>query len=177
MNKLVDQISTTGKGNVDAALKLAKLSAEAANQLLGLQMEAAKAFMTEQSASVKNLSSGGDPKGMTAAPAKAAEKAVESALGFSRNVYEIAAHTQHEIAAVMEERFNAMREDMQSVIEEMAKQVPGGAEPAVNALKAAFASSQNAFDALSKAAKQGAHAAETNLKTAMAGVTAATRKK
>jgi phasin family protein len=162
---------------VDAALKLAKLSAEAANQLLRLQMEAAKAFMTEQSASVKNLASAGDSKGMTAAPAKAAENAVESALGFSRNVYEIAAHTQHEIAAVMEERFNVMRQDMQSVIEEMAKQVPGGAEPAVNALKAAFASSQNAFDALSKAAKQGADAAETNLKTAMAGVAAATKKK
>jgi phasin family protein len=177
MNKLIDQISTTGKSNMDAALKLAKLSAEAANQLLRLQMEAARTFMAEQSASVKNLASPGDSKGMTAAPGKVAEKAVESAVGFSRNVYEIAAHTQHEIAAVMEERFNAMREDMQKVMEEMAKQVPGGAEPAVNALKAAFASSQNAFDALSKAAKQGADAAETNLKSALSGVAAATKKK
>ena len=55
MNKLTDQISTAGKGNVDAALKLANLSMDAAIQLTHLQMEAAKAFVAEQSASVQSL--------------------------------------------------------------------------------------------------------------------------
>lgn len=165
MSKLIDQMSATGKESVDAALKLASLSAEAANQLLRLQMEAAKAFVTEQTASVKSMAAGTDAKGRAAAPGKVAEKAVESALDFSRNVYEIASNTQHEIAAVMEERFNVMREQMQAAMGEWLKQAPGGSDPAVNAIKAAFVSSQNAFDALNKAARQGANATANRAKS------------
>lgn len=177
MNKLTDQISTTGKGNVDAALKLANLSIEAANQLMNLQMAAAKAFVNDQSASVQTLASAHDPHSMPAMPTKLAEKTAESALDYSRKVYEIAAHTQQEIAAVMEERFNAMRQEMQGAMTELLQHAPGGAEPAVNAMKAAFAATQNAFDAMSKAAKQGVATAEANVKTALTSATAAAKKK
>ena len=171
MNKVIEQMSATGKGNVEAALKLAKLSAEAANQLMHLQMEAAKSLMSGQAAATH------DAQSNSSMPAALAEKAAEGARDYSRKVYDIAAQTQHEIAAVMEERFNVMRQDMQVAMEELLKHAPGGAEPAVNAMKAAFASSQNAFEAMSKAAKQGVDAAEVNLKAAMTSATAATKKK
>lgn len=171
MNNPIEEISMVGKGNMDAAMKLAELSVEAANQLMRLQMEAAKAF---RSASVQALASAHDPKSM---PNKLAEKGVESALDYSRKVYEIAAHTQQEIAAVMEERFNAMRQQMQGAITKMFEHAPGGAEPAINAMKAAFASSQNAFDAMSKAAKQGTDAAEANVKTVLTSAAGVTKKK
>jgi len=177
MSKLVDQVSTAGKGNVDAALKLANLSIEAALQLMHLQMEAAKAFVAEQSASVQTLASANDPRSTPVMPNKLVEKTAEGALDYSRKVYEIAAKTQHEISAVMEERFNAMRQEMEGAMTELLQHAPGGAEPAVNAMKAAFASSQKAFDAMSKVAKQGASAAEANVKAALSSAAAATRKK
>src|SRR5207344_1960414 len=103
MNKLTDQITTAGKGNVEAALKLANLSMDAAIQLTHLQMEAAKAFVAEQSASVQSLASTNDPHRTPVASNKAVEKAAEGALDYSRKIYEITAKTQHQIAAVMEE--------------------------------------------------------------------------
>ncbi|MGH8618878.1 MAG: phasin family protein [Burkholderiales bacterium] len=175
-NKLTDQISAAGKDNVDAALKLASLSVATAERLMRLQMEAAKAFVTEQSANAQALAGARDPESMLTMRSKLAEQAVERALGYSRSVYEIAAQTQHEIAGVMEERFNAMRQDMQGAMEEMFKNAPGGAEPALNAIKAAFASSQNAFDTMSKAAKQATDAAEANVKAIMSAANATKRK-
>ena len=177
MNKLTDQISTAGKGNVEAALKLANLSMDAAIQLTHLQMEAAKAFVAEQSASVQSLGSTNDPRKTQVVANKSVEKAAERALDYSRKIYEITAQTQQQIAAVMEERFNAMRQEMQGAMTELLKNAPGGADPAVNAMKAAFASTQQAFDAMSKAAKQGADAAEANVKAAVSSATATTKSK
>jgi len=176
MKKLTDQISAAGKGNVDAALKLASLSVATAERLMHLQMEAAKAFVTEQSANAQALARAGDPESMLAVRSKLAEQAVERALGYSRSVYEIAAQTQHDVAGVMEERFNSVREEMQGAMEEMLKSAPGGAEPAVNAIKAAFASSQSAFETMSKAAKQASDAAEANVKALMSAANAAKKK-
>ena len=140
MNKLTDQVSAAGKGNVEVALKLANLSIEAAVQLTHLQMEAAKAFIAEQSASVQKLTSAVDQGKPPAIPNKLAEKAAEGALDYSRKVYEIVAQTQHQITAVMEERFSAMNQEMQGAMTELLQHAPGGAEPAVNAMKAALAS-------------------------------------
>ncbi len=177
MTNPIEDMSLVGKGNMDAAMKLAKLSAEAANQLLNLQMEAAKTFATDQAASVQTLASGHNPQGMPVMPNTLAEKGVASAVDYSRKVYEIAAHTQHEIAALMEERFNAMRHEMEGAMAKLFEHAPGGAEPAMNAMKAAFASSQNAFDAMSKAAKQGTDAAEANVNKTLMNISSASRKK
>jgi phasin family protein len=176
MNELKDQISAAGKGNVDAALKLASLSMETAERLMRLQLEAAKAFVSEQTENAKALTSAGDADSMLAVRGKLAEQAVERALGYSRHVYEIAAQTQHEIARVMEERFNAMHQNMQGAVAEMFKNAPGGAEPAMQSIKAAFAASQSAFDTMSKAAKQATEAAEANVKAIMNAATAAKKK-
>ena len=176
MNTVTDQIGAAGKGNMDAALKLASLSVETAEWVMRLQMDAAKAFVTEQSANAQALAGAGDPESMLAVRGKLAEQAVERTLGYSRSVYEIAAQTQHEIAGVMEARFNAMRQEMQGAMEEMFKHAPGGAEPAMNAIKAAFASSQNAFDTMSKAAKQATDAAEANVKAIMSAANATKKK-
>jgi len=177
MNKLADQIGTAGKGNVEAAFKLANLSMDAATKLMHLQMEAAKAFITEQSASEQSSKSADDPRSAPVVPNKLIEKAAEGALDYSRKLYEIAAQTQRQIAAVMEERFNAMRQETQGAMTELLQNAPGGAEPAVNAMKAAFASTQQAFDALGKAAKQGVDAAETNVKAAASSAAGTTKKK
>jgi phasin family protein len=177
MNKLTDQISTAGKGNMEAALKLANLSMDAAIQLTHLQMEAAKAFVAEQSASVQSLGSTTDPRKTPVVSNKSVEKAAEGALDYSRKIYEITAQTQHQIAAVMQERFNAMRQEMQGVMTELLQKSPGGADPAVNAIKDAFASAQQAFDAMSKVAKQGAGAAEANVKAAVSSAAATTKRK
>jgi phasin family protein len=177
MTKLTDQISTAGKGNLEAALKLANLSMDAAIQLTHLQMEAAKAFVAEQSASVQSLASTNDPRSTPVVPNKLTEKAAEGALDYSRKVYEIAAQTQQQIAAVMEERFHAMRQEMQGAMTELLQNTPGGAGSAVDAIKAAFASTQQAFDAMSKVAKQGADAAEANVKAAVTNAAATTKRK
>jgi phasin family protein len=176
MNKLTDLISAASTGNVEAALKLASLSMDAATQLMRLQMEAAKAFVTEQAASVQSLGSVNDTRSTPVATSKFAEKAAEGAVDYSRKVYEIAAQTQHRIAALMEERFNAMRQEMEDAMTGLLQNAPGGAEPAVNAMKAAFASSQQAFDAMSKVARQAADAAEANVKAAVSSAAATKRK-
>ena len=177
MNKLTDQISTAGKGTVEAALKLANLSMDAAIQLTRLQMEAAKAFVAEQSASVQSLGSTSDPHRTPVVANKLTEKAAQGALDYSQKIYEIAAQTQQQITAVMEERLNAMRQEMQGAMTELLQNAPAGAEPAVNAMKAALASTQQVFGAMSRSVKQGADAVDANVKAAVSNAAATTRRR
>jgi phasin family protein len=164
MSKIPEELVGLGKGSVEAALNFAQVSIESAERMMRLQLEAAKTFVAEQAETVKALAGAKDPEALMAVRARLAEKSVESALGYSRNVYEVAAQTQQQLSQLAGQRFAAYQQEMGTAMEKMIKAAPGGSDVAVDALKSTIAAAQAAMDSMTKAAQQAAELAEANVK-------------
>ena len=164
MAKMPEQLAGLNKGSIEAALSFAQVSMESAERMMRLQLEAAKAFVAEQSATAKALAEAEDAEAMMALRARLAEQAVERALGYSRNVYDVAAQTQQQLTKLVEQRFAAYQQEMAAAMERMIKAAPGGSDAAVEAVKSTVAATQAAMDSMTKAAKQVAELADANVK-------------
>ena len=130
-----------------------------------LQLDAAKTFIAEQAETANALASAKDAEALTAVRARLAEKAVQSALGYSRDVYAIAAQTQQQLGQMAAQRFAAYQQQMGSAMEKMFKAAPAGSGVAVEAMKSTMAATQTAVESITKAAQQAADLAEANLKS------------
>lgn len=173
MAKMPEEMTEMSKGTVEAALGFAKVSMESAERMMRLQLEAAKAFVTEQTETAKALAEAKDAESLMALRARITEQAVERALGYSRNVYEVATQTQQELTKLVEQRFAGYQQEMSASLEKMFKAAPGGSDTAVAALKTSIAATQSAMDGVSRAAKQAAELADANVRAVTDAATSA----
>ena len=168
MAKMPEQLAGLkglNRDSVEAALDFAQVSMESAERMMRLQLEAARTFVEEQAAIARDLADAKDAEAMMALRAPLAEKAVDRALGYSRNVYEVASQAQQRLGKLVEQRFAAYQQEMVTAMENMLKAAPGGSESAVAAVKSTLAATQAAIDTMSKAAQQATELAESNMKT------------
>ena len=164
MSNVPEQFQSLNKEAVEAALSFAQVSMASADRLLRLQLDAAKTFVAEQTQTAKALADAKDPEAMMALRAHLAEQAVERAIGYSRNVYEVATETQQQMTKLVAERLATSQQQIASAMENMLKSAPGGSNPAVEAMRSTMAATQSAMDSMTKAAKQAAELAEVNVK-------------
>ncbi len=164
MTKMPEQIQGFNKEAVEAALSFAQLSMAGAERLMHLQIDAAKTFVAEQTESAKALAEAKDPASMMALRARLTEQAVERAVGYSRNVYEVATQTQQQLAKLVEGQLAASQQQFAGAMENMFKAAPGGSNAAIDAVRSTMAATQSAMDSMNKAAKQAAELAEANVK-------------
>ena len=177
MVKGPEQLAELGRGGVETAMKFANLAMESAEKMMRLQLEAARTIVAEQTENAKALGEAKDPEGMMALRNRLTEQAVERAMGYSRNVYDIAAATQAEMARMMQERFAAYQKEMTDTVAQMFQNAPGGSQGALTALQSTFAATQAAIENITKAAKQAQELADTNVRAAMSAAQAAAPKK
>lgn len=173
MTKMPEQIQGFNKEAVEAALSFAQLSMAGAERLMHLQIDAAKTFVAEQTESAKALAEAKDPASMMALRARLTEQAVERAVGYSRNVYEVATQTQQQLAKLVEGQLAASQQQFAGAMENMFKAAPGGSNAAIDAVRSTMAATQSAMDSMTKAAKQAADLAEANVKAVTDAATSA----
>jgi phasin family protein len=153
---------------LETALSFAKISMTSAERMMRLQLEAAKLFIEENAKAAQALASAASPQEIATVRDQLAQGCVEKALGYSRNVYEIAKETQTEIGQLMGERMAAFSKDMTGVVEKALKNAPGGGDAALAAFQSTVAATTAAMDTLTKAAQQAADFTDSGLKTAAA---------
>ena len=100
--------------------------------------------------------------------AKLTEAGVQTALGYSRGVYEIASEAQADFSALAEEAWASYTKGMAAWVEKATKNAPAGSDVAVTALKSTVAATTAAFDQLSKATKQVVNFADASMRAATA---------
>jgi phasin family protein len=164
MAEIPEPLVGLSEASVEAALRIAQVSMESAERMMRLQLDAAKTFVAEQAETANALAGAKDPQALVAVRARLAEKAVESALGYSRDFYAIAAQTQQQLSQMAGQRFAAYQQQMGAAMEKIIKAAPGGSEVAVEAVKSTLAAAQTALDGMAKAAQQAAELAEANVK-------------
>jgi hypothetical protein len=106
-----------------------------------------------------------DVQELLALRTRMAESALESLMGFSRSIYEVASEAQSEFGKLAEERMSTFQQAVTEGVDQATKSAPAGSDVAVAAIKSSLAASTAAFDSFSKAAKHAASLADASLRT------------
>lgn len=171
MYNATEQFAALNQAGVANAIKLASLSIENAEKLAQLNISAARAAVAQAVESAKAAAAVKDVQELLALRAKFAEAGVQSATGYSRNLYELSSEAQAGLSALAEESWASYTKGVASWVENASKAAPAGSDAAVNALKSTFAASTAAFDQFQKATRQVVDLADANIRAATVNAT------
>ena len=171
-----EQFAEFNKANVAQATKLAALAMANAEKLFQLNISAARTALAQGVEGATEAASIKDVKELMALPTKYAETNLQSALGYSRSLYEVASEAQAQISKFAEESWAAYTKGVAAWVDKASKSAPAGSDAAVNAFKSTFAASTAAFDQFQKATKQVVSLADASVRAAAANATKATTK-
>ena len=145
MAKTPESPADLNKASVEAALSFARVSTESAEKLMRLHLEAARNFVAEQSETVKALAEVKDAESTMALRARLAEQAVDRAVGYSRNVYEVAMQSQQQLTRLIEQHYAAYQKEMVAAMDSMTKAAKQAAELMDANVKAVSEAAASAF--------------------------------
>ncbi|MCB6183819.1 phasin family protein [Leeia sp. TBRC 13508] len=150
----LEQFALLGKTQFEKSLRLANLQLNSYEKLTQLGMNLAKDVLAEQAAAFKSVSEVKDVPSFFAFQNGLAQPSVEKAVTTSRALYEALTDVQAEFAAFAEEEAQVFNRTIVSGLDNLVKNAPAGSDVAVAAIKSAIAAAGNAYDTVSKAAKQ-----------------------
>jgi phasin family protein len=157
-----EQILAAHKANVETLFGLTNKAFEGVEKLVELNLQVAKAALSEAATSTKAALSVKDVQELMALQAGLLQPAAEKAAAYSRHVYDIAASTGAEVTKVAEATTADAQKKFMGLVDTAVKNAPAGSENVVALVKSAVAAANNAFDGVQKATKQAADVAEAN---------------
>jgi|RhiMethySRZTD1v2_1073278.scaffolds.fasta_scaffold877077_1 phasin family protein len=172
-----EQITQFNKTNVAQATKFAALSLENAEKFVKFNLGAAKTVFAQSVEGATAVASVKDVQDLITLRTKFAEAGVQTAVGYSRHLYELATEAQAEYSALAEEAFGIYSKSVTAWVDQASKSAPAGSDVAVNAFKSTIAATTAAFDQFQKASKQVVSIADANVRAATANATKAAKGK
>ena len=176
MYNATEQFADFNKVNVANATKLAALSIESAEKLFKLNLNAARIALQQSVEGAQAAASVKDVQELMAIRTKFAESGVQTALSYSRTLYDLASEAQSEYSSMAEELWANYTKGVAAFVDKASKSAPAGSDAAVNAFKSTFAASTAAFDQFQKATKQVVNLADASVRAAAANASKATAK-
>jgi len=171
MYNAVDQFAELNKANVAQATKYAALAIENAEKLVKLNLTAAKAAIAQGVEGAEAAVAVKDVQELLVLRTKYTEASVQTALGYSRNVYELAQEAQAQYALLAEQVWADYTKGVAAWVDKATKSAPAGSDVAVNAFKSTIAASTAAFDQFQKATRQVVNFADASVRAAAANAT------
>jgi len=150
---------------VEAAMSYARTSLATAEQLVKLNLEAARTALEQNSKATRDLLAADDPEKLMALRGKLAQTSVEQAASYANSIYEIVAGTQAQLAQMFESSIARFSKDVSESAEKLGRSAPGG-ELSVAALKSTLSATSAMMDTLNQATRQFAQLSEAAMKTA-----------
>jgi phasin family protein len=172
-----DSFAEISKANVANAVKFASLSIDKAEKLVALNLNAAKLVLAQGVEGAQAAAGVKDVQELASLRCKLQELGVQSALGYSRSLYEISTEAQSQFSALAEEAWSSYTKGIASFVEKASQSAPAGSDLAFNAFKSSIAASTAAFDQFQKAARQVASFADASYRAAEATATGTTNGK
>ena len=157
-----EQMMTAHKSNVEILIGLTSKAFEGVEKLVELNLQVAKAAMSEVADTAKAALSVKDAQELLALQAGLLQPVAEKAAAYSRHLYDIATSTSAEVGKVAEATTADAQKQFMSLVDTAVKNAPAGSENVVALVKSAVAAANNAFDGVQKATKQATDVAEAN---------------
>ena len=157
-----EQVIAANKANVETLFGLTNKAFEGVEKLVELNLQVAKAALSEAADTTKAAMSVKDAQELFALQAGLLQPAAEKAAAYSRHLYDIAASTNAEVGKVAEVTAADAQKKFMAVVDNASKNAPAGSETAVAVFKSAIAAGNNALESVQKAVKQATDVAEAN---------------
>ena len=160
-----EQLVAAQKANLETLFDLTNKAFEGVEKLVELNLQVAKASMTEVQATATASLGVKDAQELLALQAGLLQPAAEKAAAYGRHLYDIAASTNAEVTKVAEAQLASAQANFNGVVDSAVKNAPAGTESAAALVKSAIAAATNAMESVQKATKQAADVAEANFQT------------
>jgi phasin family protein len=157
-----EQVMAAHKANMETLIGLTNKAFEGVEKLVELNLQVAKAALGEVADNTRAAMSVKDAQELLALQSSLLQPAAEKAASYSRHLYDIAAATNAEVAKVAEAKLAEAQKSFATTVDSAMKNAPAGSENAMALVKSAMAAANNAYDSVSKAAKQASEVAEAN---------------
>ena len=163
-----ESFASINRRAVEAALRFSRLSLDGYERVVTLQMNFAKSTLAAATKNARAAAQAKDVQEFLQVRAAAAEGVLERAVGYSRELYEVASDAQSEFSKIAEERMASLQQAVAESVDQAAKTAPAGSDVAVAAMKSSMAAATAAFDTLTKAARHATSFADAGVKAASA---------
>ena len=164
-----EQLAAWQKAALESTLSYAQTSIAGAEQLLKLNLDAARNALEQAGKNTRELLSITDPQELAELRSKIAQANMQQTASYAQNIYEIVSQTQALLTKLGEEQNSRFSQQAAAGAEQLSKGAPG-AEVAAAAFKSTQAATSAMMDSLNRAAKQFAELSEASIKAATAGM-------
>lgn len=158
----VEQVRDLYKANFEISFGVAGTVLDDVQQLIELNVEAAKSALTEAAQMTQAALSAKDIQELVALQAALLQPRAEKAASYGRAVYQILAATVSEVNRGVEATAAEARGRFMAVIDTAIKNAPAGSEPGVALVKSVVDAANNAIESAQRASKQVAEVAQAN---------------
>jgi phasin family protein len=147
------QFAELSQANLEKSLRLTNIALAGAERLFQLQLGIARDLFAENAATAKSLAQVKSVQDLVELQKSLTQPGVEKSIAVARTVYEAASNTQTELNKLVEEQVLEFNKNLVASLDKAAQQAPAGSA-AVNLIKNAVESANNAFDSINKTSKQ-----------------------
>src|SRR4030095_1393448 len=154
------QIAELNRANAAQASRLAEIAIDNAAKLAQLNVNAAKAAFAEGVERTQALVGVNNVEQLYALRSGYAESDYQSAMDYSRSVYELSTQTRTACTEVVDEAIGGFTKSFAAWVEKATASAPQGSEAAVHAFKSSVAAANAAFSRSRQTSKQLASLAE-----------------
>jgi phasin family protein len=157
-----DQITAAAKANLETLFGLTAKAFEGVEKLVELNMQVAKANLTEMAENTQAALAVKDAQELLALQASLLQPSAEKAAAYGRQVHDIVTATTADLTKATEGQFSDLQKTFTDSVDAALKSAPAGSENAVTLVKSAISAANNAYESVQKAAKQATEMAEAN---------------
>ena len=170
------QMADWNQAAVDAAMTYARAGLTTAEQLLRLNLDAARATLEQNTKATRELLSANDPQELMALRSRLAETNMQQAAAYANSVYELVSETQSALSKMFEDGVARFSKDVTESADKVSRNAPGG-EIQAAALKSTLAATSAMMESLNQASRQFAALSESAIKAAAAQMVRGATKK
>ena len=157
-----EQIAAAHKANLETLFGLTNKAFESVEKLIDLNVNAAKAALTDAAQTTQAAMNVKDAQELLALQASLFQPLAEKTAAYSRHLYDITSGAAAEFSKVLEAQAVEAQQKVTAVVDNMSKNAPAGSEAGVAMMKNAVSAANSAFESVQKAVKQASDVAEAN---------------
>jgi phasin family protein len=168
MYNATEQLAEFNQAGVAQAAKFAELALASAQKFDQVNLLTAKSAFAQVVESAQAAIAVKDVQQLLALNKALVQAGMQAALGYSKNLYEIATEAQAQVAALVEESWAGYTKRAALWGDAVGQSAPAGSRTAVNALKSTVAASTAAIDQVTKATKEAVGLADASVRATVA---------
>ncbi|MFA5487818.1 MAG: TIGR01841 family phasin [Candidimonas sp.] len=166
MSAIPQQVLATQKASLENLLAVQNTVFGGFEKLVDLNLKVIKATLDEVSQKSQQAIEVKDAQEAVAFTSGLVQPTAEKVLAYSKHVYDIVSGVQGDLSKLTETQIAQGQQQVTEAIDQLSKSAPTGSEGAIALLKSSLATANNAYESVSKAARQAAEAAESNISAA-----------